>query len=82
MSSDFIINTNDLKKAGVGFKHTVCDITGEPITLANFPCFKYWRECLQTIGAGGEITHISCGGKFREWLKEFLKINNINYEMY
>lgn len=92
MSTDFFINLNDLYAADVIedlFEETI-DIShphndGEykefKGTFIRFYQYPYLREVeIHEENNGEKFIHISCGGPFRIWLKEFLESNKISYE--
>jgi hypothetical protein len=74
MSTDFNINLEQAKAAGVEINESWGD-TGQVVL---FPTYPYWRDALITKD---EIC-LSCNGRFRGWLKEWLTKNNIDFEMY
>ena len=73
MSSDFYINKEQAENKGATF--WVGQGGGG---IADFPDYPYVREF--SLGNNGKEIHISCSGKFRSWLTEWLDENNIDYE--
>lgn len=82
MSSDYIVNKQDLEKSGVTFENCVCEYTGDPRTTASFPGYEYLRDVWIDPDDQTDV-HISCSGQFRNWLEhDFLKANCIKFEKF
>ena len=97
MSSDFYINYTQLqdKKLVEGeLEHETMvyppimegmDSEVMDYTYVKFAGYPYKRDCeLSTVPGDDGDTYMmmSCGGKFREWLKRFLISHNVKHEMY
>lgn len=77
MSSDFNINIEQAKAAGVEIERDKVFDWGKS-DIARFPGYPFCRD----INIRENEILLSCSGNFRRWLKQWLTENNIEFEMY
>lgn len=78
MSTDFNINLEQAKAAGVEIDESFKFGWGEIGQAASFPGYQFWRD----ISIHENEILLSCNGNFRRWLKQWLTENNIEFDMY
>ena len=92
MSSDFFINLDELKAAGLvesmeAYREEYTHFqTGKVMhvdegTQIKLRGYEYARACAVFQSNAPLDLAISCSGRFRTWLGTYLKANNITFEM-